>query len=264
MISLPRAARQCGPPSRDRGAFRRGSPDRAPSRAPAQSAAPVGRRAQPLHVFIDVRELRLDLPRTAFAGVCGRVRFHDFCRSMFQRALPWTARTSRTSGKPWSGRLPSVDRSSPFDRGNRRRYAGSGAEDHRASALPPGIAPARDFAPTLIASGSSRRGHCASPCPEAAKGDRQSRRRRATLARHGRRQGPGTPDLREEIRRAGARGAFRRKAVRERGWTVEGRSRSIVVSSAFFTAGEPCEGRSHGAGQPGLSIRETVSRPVID
>jgi hypothetical protein len=36
----------------------------------------------------------------------GRMRFHDFCRSMFQRALRWTARTSRASGKPWPGRLP--------------------------------------------------------------------------------------------------------------------------------------------------------------
>ena len=60
LISFRRAARQCCPPSRDRGAFRRGSPCRAPSRAPAWSSAPVGRRAQGLHVFIDVRKLRLD------------------------------------------------------------------------------------------------------------------------------------------------------------------------------------------------------------
>jgi hypothetical protein len=39
---------------------------------------------------------------------------------------------------------------------------------------------------------------------------------------------------------------------------------SMVVSSAFFTAVEPCDGRSHGARQPDLSIRETASRPVID
>jgi hypothetical protein len=98
LTSLPRAARQCGLLPRDRDAFRRGSPDRAPSRAPAWSSAPVGRRAQWLHVFIDVRKLRLDLLRAAFAGVLGRVRFHDFCRTMFQRALLWTARTSRATG----------------------------------------------------------------------------------------------------------------------------------------------------------------------
>ena len=54
LFPLPQAARQCCPLSRDRGAFRRGSPDRAPSRAPAWSSAPVGQRAQLLHVFIDV------------------------------------------------------------------------------------------------------------------------------------------------------------------------------------------------------------------
>jgi hypothetical protein len=182
---------------------------------------------------------------------------------MFQRARPRTTRTSRAS--TMRGRDDCLfDRSSPLDRAAAEGTQGQGPRITESSALPPGIAPARDFAPTLIASGSSRRGHCASPCLEEARGDRQSRRRRATLARHGRRQGPGTPDLREEIRRAGARGAFRRKAVRERGWTVEDRSRSMVVSSAFFTAVEPCEGRSHGARQPGLSIRETASRPVID
>ena len=62
-----------------------------------------------------------------------------------------------------------VDRSFPFDLGDRRRFTGSGAEDHRASTLPPGIAPARDFAPTPIASDSSRRGHCQSPCQESAR-----------------------------------------------------------------------------------------------
>jgi len=65
---LPWAARQCCPLSRARGAFRRRSPGRAPSRAPGWSSAPVGRRAQVLHVFIDVRKLRLDLPRAALAG----------------------------------------------------------------------------------------------------------------------------------------------------------------------------------------------------
>jgi hypothetical protein len=72
----------------------------------------------------------------------------------------------------------SIDRFLSID-GDRRGYAGSGAEDHRASALPPGIAPARDFAPTPIASDTSCREHCPSPCQELTRGDGRSRRRRA-------------------------------------------------------------------------------------
>lgn len=96
VISLRRAARQCCPRSRDRGAFRRGSPRRAPLRAPGWSSAPAGRRAQGPHVFIDVRKRRLDpSPRRSRGRLPGRMRFHDFCRSMFQRALLRAARTSR-------------------------------------------------------------------------------------------------------------------------------------------------------------------------
>jgi len=170
LTSLPRAARQCSTLSRGRGAFHRGSPGRAPLRAPVWSATPAGRRARPLHVFIDVRKLRLD-PSAALLSraFSGRVRFHDFCRSMFQRALLWTARTSRTSGNPWAGTaVVSIDRRLSIE-DYRRRYSGSGAEEHRASAFPPGIAPARDFAPTPIASDTSCRGHCLSPCLEEAR-----------------------------------------------------------------------------------------------
>lgn len=95
----------------------------------------------------------------------GRMRFHDFCRSMFQRALLRAARTSRPA-ESVVGTAACFDRSSPFDRGNRRRYSGSGAEDHRASAFPPGTAPGRGFAPTPIASDTSCRGHCPPPCQE--------------------------------------------------------------------------------------------------
>jgi hypothetical protein len=65
----------------------------------------------------------------------GRVRFHDFCRSMFQRARQWTARASRTSGiRGRDGRR--FDRSSPFDRGRPlkvRRVRGRGAPSPRRS-----------------------------------------------------------------------------------------------------------------------------------
>jgi hypothetical protein len=81
------------------------------------SLAPVGRRAHVLHVFIDVRKLRLDpsarRSRGRFVAACAS---HDFCRSMFQRARQWTARTSRTSGIRGRDGCR-LDRSSPFDRG---------------------------------------------------------------------------------------------------------------------------------------------------
>jgi len=136
---------------------------------PALSAAPVGRRARLPHVFIEVRRLRLDHWRPALASL--------FWPRALPRLLQIDVSTSTTLDRPnipvqrsWRpGRLPSVDRSFPFDLGNRRRFAGSGAEDHRSSTLPPGIAPARDFAPTPIASDTSCRGHCQSPCQESAR-----------------------------------------------------------------------------------------------
>ena len=167
LISFPRAARQCCPPPRDRGAFRRESPCRAPSRAPAWSSTPAGRRARLLHVFIDVRKLRLDPSTHRFRGrFPGRVRSHDFCRSMFQRALPWTTRTSRTSGI--RGRDGCLIRSIVAFRSRTTAGGtqGQGPRITEPSALPPGIAPARDFAPTPIASDTSCRGHCPSPSPE--------------------------------------------------------------------------------------------------
>jgi hypothetical protein len=87
-----------------------------PREHPPGALRPVGRRAQLLHVFIDVRKLRLDRSFAPLSrAIPGRVRFHDFCRSMFQRALPWTARTSRTIGIRGRDGCQ-LDRSLPFDR----------------------------------------------------------------------------------------------------------------------------------------------------
>jgi hypothetical protein len=62
------------------------------------------------------------------------------------------------------------DRSSPFDHPTAAEGTrGQGPRITESSALPPGIAPARDFAPTPIASDTSRRGHCVSPGLEAAR-----------------------------------------------------------------------------------------------
>lgn len=107
LISMPRDARQCGPLWRDRGAFRRGSPDRAPSRAPAWSSAtrwPTGAAAARVHR-------------------CSKTSTRPFFRAAlacdsWPRALPRLLQidvsTSTTVDRsnipdhrnPWSGRLP--------------------------------------------------------------------------------------------------------------------------------------------------------------
>ena len=170
LFPLPRAARQCCPPSRVRGAFRRGSPKRAPSRAPAWSSAPAGRRAQMLHVFIDVRKPRLDRSsrrcRVRFLAACASTTSADRC---FNEHCHGPPEHPGPAESVVGTAADSIDRCLSID-GDRRGYAGSGAEDHRASALPPGIAPGRDFAPTPIASGTSCRGHLPSPCQELTRG----------------------------------------------------------------------------------------------
>jgi len=153
------------PLSRARGAFRRGSPGRAPSRAPAPepcSRWPTGAGAARVHrgSRTSTRPFTAPLSRASH----GRVRFNDLCRSMFQRARRWAARASLAAiSQGWPPL--SIDRCLSID-GYRRRSSGSGVEDHRASTFPPGIAPERDFAPTPIASDTSCRGHCLSPCLE--------------------------------------------------------------------------------------------------
>jgi len=111
VILLRRAARQCCPRSRDRGAFRRGSPCRAPSRAPEWSSTPAGRRALGLHVFIDVRELRLDpsphRSRGHFRAACASTTSADRCFNEHCSGPP----EHPDQRNPWSGRLPiSIDR----------------------------------------------------------------------------------------------------------------------------------------------------------
>lgn len=111
VILLRRAARQCCPRSRDRGAFRRGSPYRTPSRAPEWSSAPAGRRALVLHVFIDVRKLRLDpSPRRSrghFRAACASTTSADRCFNEHCSGPP----EHPDQRNPWSGRLPvSIDR----------------------------------------------------------------------------------------------------------------------------------------------------------
>jgi hypothetical protein len=162
-----------------RGAFRRGGPDRIPSRAPAWSAASAGRRTRLLHVFIDVRKPRLDHWSAAFAGLllaaCATTASAE---SMFQRALPWTTRTSRTSGKTVAGTAAFDDRSSPLDRQppKVRRARGRGH--------PSLVAPSRDCSRERLCPNPDRFRHLVSrslpvTLPGAGAGERRSRRRGA-------------------------------------------------------------------------------------
>lgn len=89
----------------------------------------IGRRRQPPCLFIDVRKLRLDLSsHRCSRALRGRAHFCDFCRRLFQRARPGTARTSQTTGIRSLGRLPPRSKVAFPSRGSRRRYAGSGVE----------------------------------------------------------------------------------------------------------------------------------------
>jgi hypothetical protein len=214
-------ARQCSRSRELRGAFRRGSPPQAPSRVPALEPCacwPTGAGAARVHRCSKTSTRPFSAPLSrAFRG---RVRFLDFCRSMFQRARQWTARTSRTSGP---GRLP---RSivSFRSRTNRRRYAGSGAEDHRTSTFLPGLLP-EETSPQPRSLQTPRVAGIARRPVRSGRGKRAMPPALRALARHAQREGRATPDLREKNRRSPTRGAFRRKAVRKRGGPSIGVSR---------------------------------------
>ena len=196
-------------------------------------------------------------------AIPGRVRFHDFCRSMFQRALPWTTRTSRTSGiRGRDGCL--CDRSSPFDRGQPpkvRRVRGRGSPNPRRSL--PGLLPRET-----------------SPQPRSLQTPRVAVIVRLPAWR--RRGGRAKPPAPRKLASMGGGRAVRRPISAKRSDVHQPEGPSVVRpfengeepsgggaastgrSSAFFTAGGPREGRSHGAGSSAFRIRERQSRSVID
>jgi len=139
--------------------------DERPHGHPLRSPAPVGRRGQALHVFIEVRKPRLDPSPRRFRGrlmaACASTTSADRCFNEHDHGpLEHPCRDKQQGWPPLS-----IDRRLSID-GYRRRSSRSGVEDHRASTFPPGIAPEKDFAPTPIASDTSCRGHCLSPCLE--------------------------------------------------------------------------------------------------
>jgi len=206
-------ARQCSRLSRARGAFHRRRPARAPFREPVRRAVPAGRRGQPLRFFIEVRKPRLDLCSLAVAGAFKAERASTVSASGCFREHD-NGPLERPDHRKVMGRLPESERKSPFDRGNRRSYAGSGVENTESRHSPRGIAPGGDFAPTPIASSTSCHGHRPLPCLEK-RGKRAMPPTLRTLALHAQREGRATPDFREEIRRSPTRGAFCLQAVRD-------------------------------------------------
>jgi len=101
------------PASRARGAFRRRSPG---ALTGTRSGAPLpladgGRNCTFSSRFeTSTRPFSAPLSRASH----GRVRFNDFCRSMFQRARRWAARAS--SPRKQQGWPSFAERSLPFDR----------------------------------------------------------------------------------------------------------------------------------------------------
>jgi len=173
---------------------------------------PAGQPGQVPHVFIVVRGPRLDPCSYALrVRLQGRVRSHDFCNRCFHEHDHGPLRTSRRPETVVGTTAIVVE--SRLSTGNRQSFSRTGAEVHRTSALPTGIAPGRDFAPTPIASGTSCREDRSSPCPER-RGRGTEPPAQRTLARCASREGRATPHLREEARRSPTRGAFHRQAAR--------------------------------------------------
>ena len=209
-------ARQCDRPLRTRGAFHRSRPRGRLFRARSErrSRWPAGR---PPHVFTAVRKQRLDPCSLALRlRFRGRVRSSDFCKWMLPRARPRTFRTSRPLGGAVGTAVRLVPGVSSWNRGQPPKTRRVRGREYRISAFPSGIAPARDLAPTPIASGTSCREQRPLPCPER-RGERTLPPPPHTTAGRARRKGRATPDLREESRRSPTRGAFHRRATRAAG-----------------------------------------------
>jgi hypothetical protein len=213
------------------------------------------------HVFIDVRKRRLDPCSPAVRRrVPGRVRSYDFCRWMLPRARPWTSRTSRTTGSV-VGTAAASDRSRLRSSATAEGTQGQGPRKPTLDALhrdcsrwrlrpdpdrfgPPPVADTARF-PVRI-----RPGKKTMPPPP------------RTLAGHAQRKGRAAPDLREEIRRSPARGAFRRRAARfrERSCALRSGLWRATRQRLFHHRERPREGCSLGT--PGLGRRQGRYNPL--
>jgi hypothetical protein len=185
--------------------------------------------------------------RGRFMAACAS---HDFCRSMFQRARQWTARTSRTSGIRGRDGCR-LDRSLPFDRGQTAEGTqGQGPRITEPRRSLPGLLP-EETSPQPRSLQTPRVAGIARRPVRSRRGRRARPPALHTLARHGQREGRATPDLREEIGRSPTRGAFHRKAVRERGRLL-GRREPIrsVAPAPFSLRGDRARDARAGPGSP--------------
>jgi len=212
-----------------RGAFCRTRPARGPFRAPARSCLarwPADRAAARVHRGVETttRPLFATLFARAFKAACAPT---TSASGLSPRARPRTTRNTpdhwRVVGAAVTGGLKVAFRPGQPPKLHRDR-----GREHRTSALPNGIAPAGDFAPTPSAPGTSCRENHSLPCPER-RGKRVEPPAPTTLARHGGRQGRAACHLREEGRRSPTRGAFCpqtthegqvHRSARSRSWTA--------------------------------------------
>jgi hypothetical protein len=154
-------SRRCLPPEKPAG--------RALLRGFVRGCAATTGRWWPLpHVFIDVRERRLDpvTARRCRGRFVGRMRFRGFCKCSVS-----TSTTTDHSNIPdhrirGLGRLPARSKETFQSRATAGGTQGQGSRKNRISTFPIVIAHDGDFAPTPIAPGTSCREHRSSPCPE--------------------------------------------------------------------------------------------------
>jgi hypothetical protein len=237
---------------------------RALLREPDVERFPAGRRGEPPHAFIDVREHRLDLWIVHFRERSrGRVRSFGFCRSMSPRARLWTTRTSPTAGcaigaTAWSIEVSRSRAITEWARGQGQRNTAPRRSPRRLLVTETSPQPRPP-------SGASCRGHLPFTLPGAARGEgdtaivrQRTAGRRGALAGQRRREGRATPGFREEARCSPARGTFHQKVVRERTKAADGqRAGRPRRRRLFHWPGARAGGRPRGTGQLGQSGAET-------
>jgi hypothetical protein len=201
--------------SRARGAFHRRRPRERSCESPAWSAARVGRRGQPPHVFIgctktSTRPLVLPLSRGTSRPRALLRLLQDECFHEHDCG-PLEHPGHRICGR---GDCP-CSTGSPRSRAITEWARGQGSRNNRSSTLRATTARPADFAPTPTVSGASCRGHRSFTLSGVTRGESGTAIARA-LARLRERQGRATPGFREEVRRSPTRGTFHHEVVRER------------------------------------------------
>jgi hypothetical protein len=152
--------------ARQRSAFNRTRPAQGPFRAPARCCFtrwPADGAAARFHrgSKTATRPLFATLFARAFKAACAPTTSASRC---FHEHDHGPLETPQTTGK-WLGR-PSPAVKVAFRPGQPPKLRKDRGREHRASALPIGIAPAGDFAPTSLTSSTSCRENHSFPCPE--------------------------------------------------------------------------------------------------